>query len=152
MLIRGKHCMAALHACSHVNTDNAESFGSLKKLVKQEERGMKTSVLKMASSTLSHSVPLPLFLLPSLAPLWLSAWVAVWWRWWGVAIATCQEETVLQCKSPHPPPGPPLFEISEEDPASSNYFHFICCVKYSLWFILQCHQIPNFSTSSVLMF
>lgn len=55
--------MAALQACSHVNTDNAESFGSLKKLVKQEERGMKTSVLKMASSTLSLSLcpspPLP---------------------------------------------------------------------------------------------
>lgn len=50
--------MVALQACSHVNTDNAESFGSLKKLVKQEERGMKTSVLKMASSTLSLTLSL----------------------------------------------------------------------------------------------
>lgn len=29
-LIRGKHCVVFLKACSHVNTDNAESFGSLK--------------------------------------------------------------------------------------------------------------------------
>lgn len=74
MLIRGKHCMVALQACSHVNTDNAESFGSLKKISQTRGKGNENISSKNGVlHSLSHSVPLPLFLLPSLAPLWLSA-------------------------------------------------------------------------------
>lgn len=111
----GWKCLKALTGMRSRNTHNAESCDSLE-TSQTRKRGMKTSVLKMASSTLSLS--LPLFLFPSFAPSVAVCLSCDRERGGGVAMVTCQEETVLQCKSrrrarallspPPPPPGPPL--------------------------------------------
>lgn len=137
-----KHTRLMLNHCTH------REWG------KQEERGMKTSVLKMASSSLSSSF------LHSLL-LWPSAWAVIEGRGGGtgVAMVTRQEETVLQCKSRRrarvllspPPAGSPLSvpliprsdEVNREDPIQLTHRRGIDCFPH--WFSLVTLVQPYWS-------